>query len=96
MKTKIAGYTTIVFIAGWLIFLVYAFISEFKNTEITIGGMLPYGLIVLTLTPMALYIKWTKFGNINIDEAAKIERENIILQKKIEQKKLQQLLNQPV
>lgn len=88
MKTKLAGILSFVGSLGWTITLFILFydhgIYDTKDVIILLSGIIPS---ISTL----MYVLWTKFGKYH-SELSKLDYENKILIKKIEQKELKSKL----
>ena len=91
MKKKITGILSFISAVCWLVFIL---VMEIKDpiTDITIKTVITFVSILILLISTLLYVKWTNFGNINSKEIERIEYENQLLKKKIEQKELKKAL----
>lgn len=89
MKVKITGIISLLGSAGWLIFLsVMFYIEKPKEGD----AYLVFGLIIIFLISTLLYVVWTNFKKIDPSELKRIEYENQLLKKKIEQQELKKKL----
>jgi len=90
--TLTLGYVMFIASILWLLFLFAVTIDEGFPDEIE-GGLivLSTGLIALINIYFFIKVKFWNFGNVEI---SKIENENILLKKKIEQKELENKLSE--
>ena len=90
--TLTLGYVMFIASILWLLFLVAITINKgFPNEAEGLLIVLPTGLISLINIYFFIKVKFWNFGNVEI---SKIENENILLQKRIEQKELENKLSE--
>ena len=89
MKIKISGILSFVGGIGWAIVGWFTiFESDFKGEQALISS-----LGIISATSSVLYVIWTNFGDNKLSELQKIDYENQILKKQIEQKELKEKLD---
>lgn len=88
-KEKIAGTISFLGSIGGGLFALYILIVEKVNSMD--GGIILLILVIVCLATI-LYVLWTKFGNRKTTELEKIEYENEILKRQLEQKELKKKL----
>lgn len=89
MKIKISGILSFVGGIGWVIvgwFLMFE--NDFKGEPALYSSF-----IIISATSSVLYVIWTNFGDNKLSELQKIDYENQILKKQIEQKELKEKLD---
>lgn len=89
MKKKVtAAISSILSIMG-LVLVTYALLNKPNSEIIEVEELLILFSITLCCVSTLLYIRWTNFGRTNkLSEIEKLENENQLLKKKIEQKEL--------
>ncbi len=83
MKEKITGIISFLSGIGWGLFILVVAIDMFD-----IDNFLVYFLGIVGSISITLYVIWTKFGLRDRTDLEKIDYENQILKKQIEQKEL--------
>lgn len=91
MKTKVAA--IISFTSGIIMGLVVLNSIYKDGFGKGIELLLEFNFMIL-ITSTLLYIVWTKFGKMTMTELEKIEYENQLLRKKVEQKELKKRLDE--
>lgn len=86
-KERITGIISFLAAIGWIIAGLIIIYSEGIPRE-SEAGFYNFILLVIPLISTLLYIYWTDFGKKEKTELEKIEYENQLLKKKLEQKKL--------
>ena len=89
MKEKITGIISFLGAVGWGILGVFIFVEAGLNND-TI--YLPP--LFITSVSIILYVIWTRFGKQEFSELKKIDLENQILKRQIEQKELKKKLDE--
>jgi len=87
MKERIAAITSFMFCIGWSIYCVSWILGH--GIRGNVDGFMNFAMLTLT-TSTIMYIVWTKFGKIEMNELERLNYENRILEKKIEQKVLKE------
>lgn len=90
MKKRIAGIISFIGASAWLVYLIIIIFKEPLPSEI-LDYLFMAGTIIIIISNL-LYIVWTNFGTNKPTEIKKIEYENQILIKKIEQQELKKKL----
>lgn len=89
MKEKVAAIISFTLGLGWVILSLYIIVfGDLYNTKDYLGI---YSIMTLSVSTV-LYVAWTKFGKNEISELEKLDYENHLLQRRIEQKELKKKL----
>lgn len=91
MKKRITAIMSSILSLSGVGLVIYTFIFKPLNEILVEEGIVIFFTLVFCLSTF-LYIKWTSFGNFNQSEINKIDRENLMLKKQIEQKELRMKL----
>lgn len=90
MKIKISGILSFVGGIGWGLF---GFFLIIENGIDYLEDNLIFSAIIISAISTVLYVIWTNFGDNKLSELEKIDYENQILKKQIEQKELKEKLD---
>lgn len=85
MKEKITAIISFIIALGWGLFGLFLF---FDDGNIHVEEFFTYSTIMVGTVSTVLYVLWTKFGKKEFSELDKINYENQLLKKQIEQKEL--------
>jgi|GEM_PF-2394825 len=88
MKKKIAAIVSSALAIFGLVLVIYTLVVKPKTEIIDFEELLTLFILTIWCISTLLYIRWTSFGNTYQSEIKKIETENQLLKKKIEQKEL--------
>lgn len=91
MKVKVTAIISFLSGIGWGLFVLFVFAKE-NNID---GGefLACFAFLVYTISTV-LYVVWTKFGKNEYSALEKIDHENQLLKKQIEQKELRKKLEE--
>ncbi|ALU26832.1 MULTISPECIES: hypothetical protein [Myroides] len=91
MKEKITGIISLLGGIGSILLLLFTISKERIDDNL---DFLIIILILITGISIVMYVIWTKFGKRGFSELDKLEYENQLLKKQIEQKELKQKLEE--
>lgn len=90
MKEKVTAIISFLSGIGWGIFGLYLIYEEYSDREY----YLIYFTLLISAISTVLYVIWTKFGNKKFSDLEKLDYENQILKRQIEQKELKKKLEE--
>ena len=90
MKEKTTAIISFIGSIGYIIFCLFVLINEHIDND----NMFAFFSLLTTATSTALYVTWTKFGKTGNPDLEKLDTENRLLQKQIEQKELKKKLEE--
>ena len=91
MKEKVTAMISFLGGLGWGLFGLFMI---FDDSNIRAEEFLVYSAIMISAISIVLYVIWTKFGNKKFSDLEKMDHENQILKKQIEQKELKKKLEE--
>ena len=91
MKEKVTAMISFLGGLGWGLFGIFMI---FDDSNIRAEEFLVYSAIMISAISIVLYVIWTKFGNKKFSDLEKMDHENQILKKQIEQKELKKKLEE--
>ncbi|MFT6128284.1 MAG: hypothetical protein ACJAVA_002785 [Flavobacteriaceae bacterium] len=91
MKEKVTAMISFIGGLGWGLFGLFAI---FDDSNIYLDEFLTYSALMISSISIVLYVIWTKFGNKEFSDLEKIDNENQILKKQIEQKELKKKMEE--
>ena len=96
MKEKVTGIISFLGAISWILFILVESInvSLKKNVVFQIVDFIMIFLILITSISIVLYVKWTDFGKKDLSDIAKVDNENQLLKRLIEQKELKKKLEE--
>lgn len=91
MKEKVTAIISFLGGLGWGLFGLFAIFDE---SRIDAGEFFAYFALMTSTISTVLYVLWTKFGNKEFSDLDKMDYENQLLKRQIEQKELKKKLEE--
>lgn len=91
MKERISAVISFLGALGWGLF---GLVIIFDDTRIDVDDFIAYFTFMISTISTILYVIWTKFGNKEYTELEKLDIENQLLRRQIEQKELKKKLEE--
>ena len=89
LKTQITGIISFVCASFYVLFM---FLILLTGENVKPDAIFSLSIALVVSISVILYVYWTKFGKVEMNELEKINYENEILKKRIEQKELEERL----
>lgn len=91
MKEKVTAIISFLGGLGWGLFGLFAFV---KDSRIDGDDFFAYFTLLTSAISTVLYVVWTKFGKKEFSDLEKMDYENQLLKRQIEQKELKKKLDE--